>query len=361
MLVDLVTPPQSLCLEFRDDHASRKPGEPISGDSRTSLGLGSTGTISASREGGTGKAKPGKRCSENEAGLSKADTDTQAQEQESSQRHQRDAEASPPGPWLTSPVSSGESSTGWDAEPGEPPDAPTSCQPCSPPCHRLFPDGSFAGPWQTCPLSLTGSPLSWGPKPGKPPETASSWQPCSAGKGQRDAEGSPADSPGPWQTSPCVFLFLWVSPELGQGSVQQPEAPAGRRGQPAGTLADLSGPVGGGAQPATAAASLAAADGPLAHLLRLFGRVSPELGRRHLGDPWGPLHSSEAPAGGRAQPTAGALADLPRLLRGVSSGLSCSSGLGLSRGSQLVSHHPHTSAAVARVQAGKARSGTDMA
>ncbi|KAI4529060.1 hypothetical protein MG293_020883 [Ovis ammon polii] len=33
-------------------------------------------------EGGTGKAKPGKRCSENEAGLSKADTDTQAQEQE---------------------------------------------------------------------------------------------------------------------------------------------------------------------------------------------------------------------------------------------------------------------------------------
>ncbi|KAI4574029.1 hypothetical protein MJG53_012205 [Ovis ammon polii x Ovis aries] len=91
MLVDLVTPPQSHCLEFRDDHASRKPGEPISGDSRTSLGLGSTGTISASvagpppprkREGGTGKAKPGKRCSENEAGLSKADTDTQAQEQE---------------------------------------------------------------------------------------------------------------------------------------------------------------------------------------------------------------------------------------------------------------------------------------
>ncbi|XDC58105.1 hypothetical protein R6Z07M_009287 [Ovis aries] len=30
MLVDLVTPPQSLCLEFRDDHAPRKPGEPIS-------------------------------------------------------------------------------------------------------------------------------------------------------------------------------------------------------------------------------------------------------------------------------------------------------------------------------------------
>lgn len=51
MLVDLVTPPQSLCLEFRDDHAPRKPGEPISGDSRTSLGLGSTGTISASVAG----------------------------------------------------------------------------------------------------------------------------------------------------------------------------------------------------------------------------------------------------------------------------------------------------------------------
>lgn len=51
MLVDLVTPPQNLCLEFRDDHAPRKPGEPISGDSRTSLGLGSTGTISASVAG----------------------------------------------------------------------------------------------------------------------------------------------------------------------------------------------------------------------------------------------------------------------------------------------------------------------
>ncbi|XDA87427.1 hypothetical protein R6Z07F_011306 [Ovis aries] len=50
MLVDLVTPPQNLCLEFRDDHAPRKPGEPISGDSRTSLGLGSTGTISASKQ-----------------------------------------------------------------------------------------------------------------------------------------------------------------------------------------------------------------------------------------------------------------------------------------------------------------------
>ena len=38
------------------------------------------------REGGTGKAKPGKRCSENEAGLSKVDTDTQAQEQERKRR-----------------------------------------------------------------------------------------------------------------------------------------------------------------------------------------------------------------------------------------------------------------------------------
>ena len=31
------------------------------------------------REGGTGKAKPGKRCWENKAGLSKADTDTDTQ------------------------------------------------------------------------------------------------------------------------------------------------------------------------------------------------------------------------------------------------------------------------------------------
>ena len=191
---------------------------------------------------------------------------------------------------------------GWDTEPGEPPDAPTSCQPCSPPSCRLFPDSSSACPWHTSLVSLTGSPLSWGPKPGKPPETASSWQPCSAGKGQRDAEGSPADSPGPWQTSPCVFLFLWVSPELGQGSVQQPEAPAGRRGQPAGTLADLSGLCQGVAQGlgprsrgAPRGCQLLAATQPnegragcrgqparcpvaLGDFLRLFGRRFPGLG-----------------------------------------------------------------------------------
>ena len=41
------------------------------------------------REGVTGKTKPGKHCSENKAGLSKADTDTdtQAQEQERKRRH----------------------------------------------------------------------------------------------------------------------------------------------------------------------------------------------------------------------------------------------------------------------------------
>ena len=44
------------------------------------------------REGPTGKAKPGKRCSENKAGLSKADTDTdtQAQEQERKRRRHSD-------------------------------------------------------------------------------------------------------------------------------------------------------------------------------------------------------------------------------------------------------------------------------
>ncbi|MES7679639.1 hypothetical protein U6K38_12200, partial [Cutibacterium acnes] len=123
-------------------------------------------------------------------------------------------------------------------------------------------------------------------------------QPCSAGKGQRDAEGSPADSPGPWQTSPCVFLFLWVSPELGQGSVQQPEAPAGRRGQPAGTLADLSG---------------------------LFQGVSQGLGPRSRGAPRCPqflaaLHPAETPAGGRPQ-LPGSLADHPRLVGGISFGM----------------------------------------
>ena len=38
------------------------------------------------REGGAGKAKPGERCSENKAGLWKADADTRAQEQERKRR-----------------------------------------------------------------------------------------------------------------------------------------------------------------------------------------------------------------------------------------------------------------------------------
>ena len=38
-------------------------------------------------EGGTGKTKPGKRCWENKAGLSKADTDTDTQTQTRTHRH----------------------------------------------------------------------------------------------------------------------------------------------------------------------------------------------------------------------------------------------------------------------------------
>ncbi|XDC78154.1 hypothetical protein R6Z07F_009327 [Ovis aries] len=293
------------------------------------------------------------------------------------------ADPSSPDPWQTTPVSSAESPLGWGPDPVEPPEASSSWPPRSPVRGRQDTEGSPPGapwPWETSSISSAEWPLDWGPEPSEPhvgpsswplciqprpcwgpdpaepPEAASSWQPPSPTRGGRDAEGSPPGAPWPWETS---------SVSLGEGSLdwgpEPSESPRPRRPQLLVSSPLSEGPVGGGAQPATSAASLAAADGPLAHLLRLFGRVSPELGRRHLGDPWGPLHSSEAPAGGRAQPTAGALADLPRLLRGVSSGLSCSSGLGLSRGSQLVSHHPHTSAAVARVQAGKARSGTDMA
>ncbi|MXQ99821.1 hypothetical protein E5288_WYG017907 [Bos mutus] len=51
MLVDPVRPPQSSAPERRNDHPPRKPREPISGDSRTSLGLGATGTVAASIAG----------------------------------------------------------------------------------------------------------------------------------------------------------------------------------------------------------------------------------------------------------------------------------------------------------------------
>ena len=51
MRVDPVRPPQSPAPERRDDHPPQKPREPISGDSRTSLGLGATGTVAASIAG----------------------------------------------------------------------------------------------------------------------------------------------------------------------------------------------------------------------------------------------------------------------------------------------------------------------
>ena len=51
MLVDPARPPQSRDLERRDGHPPQKPTEPISGDSRTSLGLGVPGTVTASVAG----------------------------------------------------------------------------------------------------------------------------------------------------------------------------------------------------------------------------------------------------------------------------------------------------------------------
>ena len=51
MLVDPARPPQTSDLERRDGHPPQKPREPISGDSRTSLGLGVPGTVTASVAG----------------------------------------------------------------------------------------------------------------------------------------------------------------------------------------------------------------------------------------------------------------------------------------------------------------------
>lgn len=53
MLVDPARPPQSPAtdLERRDSHPPQKPREPISGDSRTSLGLGVTETVTATVAG----------------------------------------------------------------------------------------------------------------------------------------------------------------------------------------------------------------------------------------------------------------------------------------------------------------------
>lgn len=95
-----------------------------------------------------------------------------------------------------------------DAGPGSSlgsPMAPGSSPPCTPPSRRWEAEASppdTEGPWQTSPISLMGSALSWGRKPGEPPEDASSWPPCTHRMGRRDAEGSPAGAPGPWQTSP---------------------------------------------------------------------------------------------------------------------------------------------------------------
>ena len=51
MLVDPVRSPQIPNLEHRDSHSPQKPREPISSDSRTSLGLSATGTVTASIAG----------------------------------------------------------------------------------------------------------------------------------------------------------------------------------------------------------------------------------------------------------------------------------------------------------------------
>ena len=53
MLVDPVRPPQIVdrSIDGRYGHPPRKPKEPISSDSRMSLGLGATGTVTASVAG----------------------------------------------------------------------------------------------------------------------------------------------------------------------------------------------------------------------------------------------------------------------------------------------------------------------
>ena len=51
MLVDTVRLPQNPDLEGHDCHPPQKPRKPISGDSRTSLGLGATATVTTSVAG----------------------------------------------------------------------------------------------------------------------------------------------------------------------------------------------------------------------------------------------------------------------------------------------------------------------
>lgn len=87
----------------------------------------------------------------------------------SPKRGWQDAEGSPPGawrPWETSPVSSAEYSLDWDPEPSEPPDAPSSWPPCTPPTGRReegpSPPSPLLGLWQTFSVSLAESPQSWG-------------------------------------------------------------------------------------------------------------------------------------------------------------------------------------------------------
>ena len=77
------------------------------------------------------------------------------------------------------------------------PMAPGSSPPCTPPSRRREAEASppdTKGPWQTSPVSSAESPLSWGTEPWEPRVEPRSHQRC-----RPEAEASP---PGPWQTSP---------------------------------------------------------------------------------------------------------------------------------------------------------------
>ena len=265
------------------------------------------------------------------------------------------AEASPPdteGPWQTSPVSLAESPLNWGTEPWEPRGEPCSCQK-----RRLEAEASPPGPWQTSPVSSTVF-HGLGRRPrGAPrlPQLLPALQPTKLLSGPRrqlrryladlpDLFGGVSPGLGPWQTSPVSseeYPLDW-----GPDPAQPPEA------------AISSPPCTPWRGRRDAECSPPGAPGPW-QTSPVSSAVSRELRCRHLGDPRGPLHFSEAPTGGRGQPAAWALADLLCLLGGVSSGLPRSK-LGLSHGSTLVPHSSHPPARAGRFQAGKARCGTDL-
>lgn len=134
---------------------------------------------------------------------------------------------------------------------------------------------------------------------------------------------APWDSPEDPSYSPTVSRLVgpWACPTQ-EASTQALSLPGAGPGSSLGSPMAL-----GSSPPCTlpsyrqeAEASPSRHQGALADLPRVLGRVPPEMGRRTLGAPWGPLQPPEAPAGGRGQP-ARSLADLPGLFHGVFHGL----------------------------------------